>query len=85
MTDNSTRASEPKCPFCCSPMRETFLYVRGLGASLHESASSEVGAFSRKGLAQIDLTALSPSDTGSQAVLAALACDCGSVSFKTSQ
>lgn len=85
MSDNSTTSHEPKCPFCSAPLQQAFLYVRGLGASLHQSAAAEVGPFSRKGLDQIDLTALSLTGTGAQAVLEAMACDdCGSLSFKTS-
>lgn len=71
------------CPSCASPLSDGYLYVRGLGASLHWSSRSDVGFLSRSGLAQIDLGEISQADVGAQAVVRALRCDsCDSITFR---
>lgn len=73
------------CSFCSSAMTPTFLYVRGLGASLHRSGRPDVGLLSRTDLQQIDLGEISITDTGAQAVISALHCEsCSSICFKAS-
>lgn len=76
----------PKCPLCSSPMTPAYLYVRGLGASLHRSTRPDVGLFSRTDLQQVDLRDISETDTGGQAVIGALHCEsCDSICFKSSK
>ena len=73
-----------KCPECQSDMDEGFLYVRGMGASLAWSADSDIRFFSKKGLEQVNLTKLSRTPTGGQAVLDAPRCAaCGVVVFRS--
>ena len=77
MTDNAC------CPFCSAPLGETYLYVRGIGATLYRSSNPDVRFFSRSNLEQIRLDKISLTGTGAQAVIRALSCEsCGSVSFK---
>jgi hypothetical protein len=73
------------CSFCSAAMNPTFLYVRGLGASLHRSARPDVGLLSRADLQQIDLGEISKTETGAQAVIGAFHCEsCDSIFFKAS-
>jgi len=78
--------SETKtCPFCSLAMKTTYLYVRGLGASLHRSTRPDVGLLSRTDLRQIDLGKISKTDVGAQAVIDAFCCEsCDSISFRAS-
>ena len=72
-----------KCPFCSSQLSKSYLYVRGLGASLHRGTRADIGFLSRADLQQINLGEISQTDTGAQAVIDALHCDsCDSMSFK---
>ena len=76
--------SDSTCPFCSSSLNKAYLYVRGLGASLHISAKPNTRFISRSGLAQIDLDAISKTGTATQAVISALQCSsCDSISFRT--
>jgi hypothetical protein len=76
----------PNCPFCSVPMNSAYLYVRGLGASLHRSTRPDVGLLSRTDLQQVDLGDISQTGTGAQAVISALYCEsCDSISFKASK
>ena len=79
--------SETKaCSFCSSEMTPTFLYVRGLGASLHRSDRPDVGFLSRADLKQIHLGEISNKETGAQAVISAFHCEsCNAISFKASR
>ena len=73
------------CTFCSSAMTPTFLYVRGLGASLHRSVRPDVGFLSRADLQQIDLGEISKTETGTQAVTSAFHCEsCDAICFKAS-
>ncbi len=75
--------SQRNCPFCSTPLTDTYLYVRGAFAALHFSAKPDVSWLSRSDLTQIDLGAVSEAGSGAQAVLSALRCDsCGSISFR---
>lgn len=78
--------SETKnCSFCTEAMAPSFLYVRGLGASLHRSERPDVGLLSRDDLHQIDLGEISKTGTGTQAVIVAFYCEsCDSICFKAS-
>jgi uncharacterized C2H2 Zn-finger protein len=72
------------CPECQTAMDEGFLYVRGIGASLGWSADPDIGFLSRKGLESVNLTDLSRTPTGAQAVLDAPRCPtCGLVVFRS--
>jgi len=79
--------SEKKnCPFCSAPVNTAYLYVRGLGASLHRSTWPDVGSMSRTDLEQVKLDDISQTGTGAQAVISALHCEsCDSISFKASK
>ena len=75
-------ASQMKCPACSSELRQGFLYVRGIGASLHWSEKGDASVLSKKELEQIDLSEISSTPTGSQAVVPAWKCDeCDLVAF----
>ena len=75
--------SQRNCPYCSTPLEDAYLYVRGAFSALLFSAKPDVSWFSRSGLTQIDLSAVSETGTGAQAVLSALRCDsCGSISFR---
>jgi uncharacterized C2H2 Zn-finger protein len=70
------------CPSCGKPMRDGFLYVRGVGGSLFWSEDGGVRFPSRNGLDQLDLSRLSTTPTGAQGVLGAHRCDgCGMLAF----
>jgi hypothetical protein len=72
-----------KCPACERTLVNGFLYVRGVGGALFWGAAADVGFLSRKGLEQIDLTALSVTGTGTQAVIEAARCEgCGVIAFR---
>ncbi len=72
------------CPACSAKMGEGFIYVRGIGGSLFWSKSKTVSFFSRKELEQVDLTKLSVTPTGMQAVLEACRCpSCGVLAFRS--
>ena len=72
------------CPSCKKDMESGFLYVRGFGSALFWSGAGDTGFLSRRGLDQIDLTNLSVTGTGAQAVLAAARCPaCTMIAFKT--
>lgn len=72
------------CPDCGEEMQPGFIYVRGMGGSLFWSKSKDIGFMSREGLEQIDLSKLSVSGTGTQAVVPGYHCDtCKTVSFKS--
>ena len=72
------------CPECDSDMDDGFLYVRGTGASLAWSADPDTRFFSKKGLELVNLTELSRTPTGGQAVLDAPRCPkCGLVVFRS--
>lgn len=76
----------PICPFCSAKLTESYLYVRGLGAALHWSARPDIGLLSRTNLNQVNLSDISITDTGGQAVISALRCDsCNSISFKSAK
>ena len=79
MPENAT------CPFCSATLSEVFLYVRGIGAALFRSGRSDVALLSRADLQQINLSKISQTGTGAQAVIRAWHCDnCDSLSFKAS-
>ncbi len=72
------------CPNCSNEMEKGFLYVRGFAGSLFWSTSGHVRFFSREGLQQIDLSRLSQTPTGAQAVLPASRCStCSMIAFKS--
>ena len=72
------------CPSCMKDMESGFLYVRGFGGALFWSEAGNISFFSRRGLDQIDLTNLSVTGTGAQAVLAAARCPaCTMIAFET--
>jgi hypothetical protein len=71
------------CPKCGATMASGFLYVRGVGGALFWGESPDVGFLSRKGLEQIDLSAVSLAGTGTQAVIESWRCGgCGIVAFR---
>ncbi len=71
------------CPECSTEMELGFLYVRGMGSSLAWSSDPNVRFFSKKGLDIVNLTELSRTPTGGQAVLEAARCSgCNIVSFR---
>ncbi len=73
-----------KCPYCSSTLDQAYLYVRGLAASLHVSTKADTRLFSRSGLTQVDLEAISEGAAGTQAIISALRCtSCESISFRT--
>lgn len=72
------------CPDCQAEMEDGFLYVRGIGSSLSWSSDPKVRFFSKKGLDIVNLTALSRTPTGGQAVLDAPRCrQCKLVAFRS--
>ncbi len=72
-----------KCSACGTNMEPGFLYVRGLGGSLSWSRGKETRFFSRRGLEPINLSRLSLTPTGGQAVLTASRCpQCSLIAFK---
>ena len=72
-----------KCAMCQTEMENGALYVRGIGGSLHWSNRKDVGFLSRKGLSQIDLSKVSITPVGKQAVLESWRCAaCGMITFK---
>ena len=72
-----------KCPSCGKDMESGFIYVRGIGGSLFWSKSKDTRFFSRRGLEQIDLSKLSRTGTGTQAVLDAARCSsCTIIAFR---
>ena len=76
----------PNCPFCAAALNSAYLYVRGLGASLHRSTRPDVGLLLRTDLEQVNLGDISQTGTGAQAVIGALHCEsCNSISFKASK
>ena len=71
-----------KCPDCSRPLEPGYLYVRGIGSSLHWSTESNISFLSRKGLRQLDLSAGSQTNAGGQGQLEALHCpSCNSYCF----
>ena len=73
-----------KCPSCGQDMEPGYIYVRGIGGSLFWSKSKNTRFFSRKGLEQIDLSKVSVTGIGAQAVLNASRCEpCSTVTFKS--
>ena len=62
------------CPECQVQMDKGFLYVRGIGSSLARSSDPKIRFFSKKGLDLVNLTELSRTPTGGQAVLDASRC-----------
>ena len=71
------------CPECNAAMTDGFLYVRGIGSSLAWSTDPDVRLLSKKGLDVVDLTELSRTPSGGQAVLDATRCpSCNIVSFR---
>lgn len=71
---------------CGTKMLGGFLYVRGVGGALLWSESGETPIYSRRGLDQIDLDAMSRGPTGGQAVVPAWRCpDCAMISFLCDQ
>ena len=76
--------AESSCPFCASELEEAYLYVRGFSTALFVSSRPNTSIFSRSGLTQIDLGAISESGAGVQAVIKALRCTaCESISIRT--
>ena len=61
--------TKPSCPRCGDPLEPGYLYVRGLGASVHWSTEPGKSFLSRKGLRQLDLSAGSQTNAGGQAEL----------------
>ena len=73
------------CPACATKLEKGHLYVRGLAASLHWSSHGDTGVLSRKNLEQIDLSQISSTPVGSQAVIDAWLCPaCNLLSFRRS-
>lgn len=71
-----------KCPKCEKKMEGGFVYVRGFGSALFWSQRKDARFWSRKGLEQIDLRAVSLTGIGAQAVIEAWRCaDCKMLSF----
>lgn len=74
------------CPFCSAAMEAEFLYLRGIGGSLHRSGRSDTRLFSRKGLEQINLDEISVTPAGTQVVIKTLHCSsCDAICFRSSQ
>ena len=72
-----------RCPSCNQSLETGFLYVRGIGASLHWSTRSDTGFLARRNLEQIDLSQVSVTGTGGQAVVKAWLCSaCNFVCFR---
>ena len=72
------------CPECQVQMDKGFLYVRGIGSSLAWSSDPKIRFFSKKGLDFVNLTELSRTPTGGQAVLDASRCPhCNRVAFRS--
>jgi len=64
-------------------MEAGYIYVRGIGSALFWSKTKDRNIFSRKDLEQIDLSKISVTGTGTQAVLPASCCEiCKTVSLK---
>ncbi len=70
------------CPSCDKEMENGGLYVRGLGGSLFWSVKKSIPWFSRRDLNQIDLSKMSLTRTGAQAVIESWRCRCGLITFK---
>lgn len=73
-----------KCSACERDMDQGFMYVRGLGGALFWSRNKEARFWSRQGLEQVDLAAVSVTGVGAQAVLEAWRCgSCGLLTFRS--
>ena len=73
-----------KCPACDTELVGGFLYVRGIGASLYWSEKGDASLLSKKELEQIDLSKISRTPTGNQAVVPAWRCgECDLVMFSS--
>ncbi len=71
------------CAICQTEMKNGALYVRGLGGSLYWSSRKDIGIFSKKGLSQIDLSKISITPVGKQAVIESWRCTaCSMIMFK---
>jgi hypothetical protein len=70
------------CAVCNREMENGGLYVRGLGGSLFWSIEKNIPWFSRRDLNQIDLSKVSLTGTGAQAVVESWRCRCGLITFK---
>lgn len=71
------------CAECGKEMEPGFVYVRGMGGSLFWSTDGDVRFPSKRGLEQLDLSKLSTTSIGAQAVVSASRCtQCGVVSFQ---
>ena len=71
------------CPSCGSDLKSGYLYVRGFGAALFWSQVADTGLFSRQDLEQIDLSQVSRTDPGGQAIVEAKQCPaCRLVCFR---
>jgi len=76
-------AKPTSCPFCSSDLESGHLYVRGIGASLFWSRHGDTRLLSRKHLEQIDLSNISTTYVGGQAVIGAWRCTgCDLVCFR---
>jgi len=73
-----------KCQNCDKEMTGGFIYLRGLGVSLHWATSKDISILTRKGLERMDLGKMSVVGIGKQAIIEALRCDaCQKVTFNT--
>ena len=76
-------ASDLTCPVCATTLEKGHLYVRGIFASLHWSTRGDTRVLSRKNLEQIDLSRISSTPAGGQAVINAWLCPaCNLLSFR---
>lgn len=75
-----------KCPACSSDLNGGFLYVRGIGAALYWSEKGDASFLSKKELEQIDLSKISRTPIGNQAVVPAWQCgECELVTFSSTK
>jgi len=66
-------------------MAQGFIYIRGFGASLFWSSNRNIRFWSRKELEPMDLSKISVTPTGTQAVVEAWRCStCTFVTFRSS-
>lgn len=73
-----------KCSVCDQDLNPGFLYVRGVGGALFWSPDKDIHFWSRQGLEQIDLAAVSVTGVGTQAVVEAWRCTgCKTVTFRS--
>jgi len=73
-----------KCQNCDKEMTVGFIYLRGLGGSLHWATSKDISILSRNGLEQMDLDKMSVVGSSIQAIIEALRCAaCQKVTFNT--